>query len=151
MFNLIFFPGTGLYERAVDDGLIEGTHDSGYELDYLSGLNYKGHGWKKTNLFLNGLLFLMDGTCTRYRIGIMPRFLINKLLLPRQIEFNENYPFVIRFWISIKLLLKSMRNSAGLLLKRIIRNPTILFNPGYYFRMKILGWKSAEYSPVEDT
>jgi hypothetical protein len=151
MFNLIFFPGTGLFERALQDGLIEGAHDSGYELDYLSGLDYTNHGWKKTNLFLNGLLFLMDGTCTRYRIGILPRLFINQLLLPQQIEFNEKYSFGIRFCISVKLLLKSMRNLVGRWLKRIIRNPTILFNPGYYFRMKYLGGKSVEFSPVEDS
>ncbi|NTW39359.1 MAG: hypothetical protein HGA44_05625, partial [Cellulomonadaceae bacterium] len=38
VYNLVFFPGTVLFDHACRDRLIEGKADSGYELDYKAGL-----------------------------------------------------------------------------------------------------------------
>ena len=136
MYNLVFFPGSALYERAITDRLIEGTYDSGYELDFLGGLNYKQHAWKRKNLYLNGLIFLMEGHCTRHRIGILPRSSISALLVPHRIEFNENHPSAITVMISIKFLENSVRHLGARLLKKVIGNPAAVYNLGHHIRMK---------------
>jgi anaerobic magnesium-protoporphyrin IX monomethyl ester cyclase len=137
IYNLVFFPGSALYERAIGDGLIEGVHDSGYELDFLGGLHYKGHGWKRKNLYLNGLLFLMAGRCRRYRIGLLPRSWINALLAPQQIEFHESHPSAIRVMISIKVFLNRLRYWAAQRLKTILGNPAAVFSFGHHMQMKL--------------
>ena len=60
-FNLVFFPGSVLYERAVAAGLIKGREDSGYDLHYREGLQYSGHAWKAKNLYLNAVMYMMEG------------------------------------------------------------------------------------------
>lgn len=137
IYNLIFFPGSALYDRAIGDKLIEGIHDCAYDLDFLSGYHYKKHGWKKKYLYLNGLIFLMHGHCTRHRVGILPRSLINVLISPRQIDFNEKHPSSIRVMISIKLLLNLFRYSAAQWLKKVTGNPVVVFNLGYQIRTKV--------------
>ena len=124
-YNLVFFPGSGLYERGIADGLIAGRSDSGYELDYLSGLKYEGYLWKKKNLYLNGLLSLMDGACTRNFLGFLPRFLFDTLLHPPLIEFNEDHTFIIKFLIAVKVFYIQVRHLAIRLLRKIIRNPAV--------------------------
>jgi radical SAM superfamily enzyme YgiQ (UPF0313 family) len=142
IYNLVFFPGSALYERAIADRLIEGFHDCAYELDFLAGLNYEQHFWKKKNLYLNGLIFLMHGHCTRHRIGILPRSLISGLLAPSRIEFNENHPSAIRIMIAIKLLLNRVRRWGARWLKRIV-SPAVVYNLVYHVRMKL----SATHKP----
>jgi anaerobic magnesium-protoporphyrin IX monomethyl ester cyclase len=137
IYNLVFFPGSALYERATRDRLIEGAHDCGYELDFLSGLNYKEHSWKKKNLYLNGLIFLMEGSSSRYRIGILPRSLISTLLRPQQIEFGEKHPSAIKAGISLKIFLNSTWHLGARLLRRIIGNPRVLHSFGYYLWKRI--------------
>lgn len=41
-FNLIFFPGSVFYARAVEAGLISGKGDSRYDLHYRGGLRLRG-------------------------------------------------------------------------------------------------------------
>ena len=141
-YNLVFFPGSYLFDRAVKDGLIEGKHDSGYDLDYLCGLDYGGHTWKSKNLYLNGLIFLMEGYCGRYRIGLLPRPFIKILLHPRLIEFNEKHRFAIQAIISIKLLGISVRHRGAWLVRRtvrrIIRDPAVSFKFLSLLKTKVL-------------
>jgi radical SAM superfamily enzyme YgiQ (UPF0313 family) len=138
IYNLVFFPGSFLYERAVQDGLIGGFHDSGYELDFLSGLNYTKHSWKRKNMYLNGLLFLMAGLCTRNRVGTLPRWSIKALLTQNLIEFNENHPSGIRVMISVKFFLNLIRFLGANWLKRILRDPTVVPNLHYHLRRKVI-------------
>jgi radical SAM superfamily enzyme YgiQ (UPF0313 family) len=88
-FNLLFFPGSALYERALADGTISGAWDSGGELHPRVGFQYKSHAWKRKNLYLNTLLFLADGKATALRIGFLPRFLLPSLIHPRMIRFAD--------------------------------------------------------------
>ncbi|MCE5257574.1 MAG: B12-binding domain-containing radical SAM protein [Chloroflexi bacterium] len=124
-YSLIFFPGSDLYERAVRDGLIKGKSDCGYEMDYLTGLKYKEHAWKKKNLYLNGLISLMDGTCARNHLGFLPRFMLQTLLQPRFIAFNDKHPFIIKHWISLKILYIKARRVVVRLLKNANSNPAM--------------------------
>ena len=135
-YNLVFFPGSDLYDRAIEDGLIQGDYDSGYELDFLGGLNYKKHPWKQKNLYLNGLLFLMEGLSTRYLIGIVPRFLLNLVLRPRYVDLNEKNKFVIKWVISIKYAINSLWHLAAKVLRKILGDPTVIYNLGYHLRLK---------------
>lgn len=137
IYNLMFFPGSALYERAMRDGLIAGTHDCGYELDFHGGLDYKQHAWKQKNLYLNGLIFLMEGWCVRHRIGILPRLFVNTLLAPDWTEFNENHLSGIRIMISIRFLVNSIRHWGARWLKKIIGNPVMVYNLGYHLRARI--------------
>ena len=50
-------------------GLIHGKADSGFDLQYRGGLKYDDHPWKTKNLYLNGLMFMMEGKVTRRRLG----------------------------------------------------------------------------------
>jgi hypothetical protein len=133
-FNLVFFPGSALHERAVGDGLIGGKLDSGYELDFLGGLHYEGHRWKRKNLYLNGLLFLMEGKSTPRRLGSLPRFTLSALLSARMINFNERHSVVIQTLIALKLFLLACRRQGARLLKMILPNPTAVYNLRYHFR-----------------
>ncbi len=145
-YNLVFFPGSDLYKKAIEGGLIRGKHESGYELDYLSGLNYATHAWKKRNLYLNGLIYLMQGTSTRLRVGSLPRFLISSLLNPRYIEVNEKYPLLIRLSIGVQLYLFKLMHFAGRILQRITGDSTAKFNFAFFLRKKSLE-NVARYSP----
>jgi len=136
-FNLIFFPGSVLYERAVQDGLIQGKQDSGYELDFRAGLRYKGHAWKLKNLYLNGILFMMEGKSTTYRLGLLPRFLIPSLIYPKTVNFNNKYPGIIRYMIEVKMFALSLRSLGAKFLKRVIGDPTAVYNIGGYFKKQL--------------
>ena len=46
-YNLVFLPGTLLYDFAVRDGIIDGKKDSGYDIDFLAGLKYENHPCRK--------------------------------------------------------------------------------------------------------
>jgi radical SAM superfamily enzyme YgiQ (UPF0313 family) len=119
IYNLVFFPGSELYERAVQDTLIEGEQDSGYQLDFLGGLNYQGHPWKKKNLYLNGLLSFMGGSCSKRFIGNVPRIFVRALLHPKHMEFHEKNPFVFQTILSIKSTVTSIGHLGGQLRKMV--------------------------------
>lgn len=136
-YNLVFFPGSDLYQRAIQDGLIHGEYDSGYELDFLGGLNYNRHPWKEKNLYLNGIVFLMEGLCSKHFIGSLPRFITNKLLLPQNAVLNDNNEFVIKSMIAIKFFINRVSHLGAQLLRKIIGDPTVIYNLGYHIRKKV--------------
>ncbi len=129
-YNLVFFPGTLLYEAAVRDGIISGSHDSGFELDFLAGFNFKKHPWKRTNLYLNGLLYLMAGKVTRRRLGIVPRHSLGFLLKPAVVAFNERHTVFIRGLIAFKMFAWKLRALCAYLLKKVLRDPTAIYKIG---------------------
>jgi len=136
-YNLVFLPGTLLYEFAVRDGIIDGKKDSGYEIDFLAGLKYKDHAWKRKNLYLNGVLYLMAGKSTKYRLGLLPRFLIFSLISPKIVRFNNKHPAIIRYMIRIKMDTLSLRNHVAKYLKRVIGDPTAVYNIGGYIKNQL--------------
>lgn len=129
-YNLVFVPGTLLYEAAVKDGIIAGSQDSGFELDFLGGLNYKNHAWKKTNLYLNGLLYLMAGKVARRRLGLVPRRLLDLLLRPGIIAFHEKHTLGIRGLITLKLHLWKLRSLGAHIVKKLLKDPRAIYRVG---------------------
>ena len=136
-YNLVLFPGSVLYERAIRDRLIDGKQDSGYEIDFRSGLRYEGHTWKRKNLYLNGLLFLMEGKSSRHRLGALPRFLVPFLLHPKMVNFNDKHPVVIRCMIAIKMFTLSVRTCVARLLKLFIEDPTSVYDLRRFIKSKL--------------
>ncbi len=128
VYNLVFFPGTALYDRAVGDGLIRGKADSGFELDYRAGLRYRDHAWKQKNLYLNGLLFLMDGKASARRLGVIPRGMISWLLQPGVIHWAERHPLPVRTAIAAKSGVLGLRKFVSRRLQRILKDPRAVYD-----------------------
>ncbi|HOY58656.1 MAG TPA: radical SAM protein [Verrucomicrobiota bacterium] len=128
VYNLVFFPGTALYDRAIQDGLIDGKRHSGYELDYRSGLKYKSHPWKLKNLYLNGLLSLMEGKVNGYRLGFVPRCLLPWLLRPSVLTFGERHRLPMKMLIWSKIRFLQLRKLVARLVQRALGDPTSVYN-----------------------
>ena len=131
-YSLVFFPGTLLYDRAVRDGMINGVQDSACELDFLGGLDYRKHPWKRTHLYLNGLLYLMVGKCTRWRLGLVPRGALEWLLRPGVIAFNEKHTVFIRSLIRFKTITLNLRILCARVFKKLLKDPMVIYNRKKY-------------------
>ena len=144
MFNLIFFPGSVLYDDALAAGYITGKSDSGYNLHYREGLVYEKHLWKQKNLYLNALLFLMEGKITRTRLGAIPRFLLPVLTKPSIIELNIRHNALAKAMVMAKLAILKIRTLVGRTVKRLVPNPRIIYNPTDFAKRclgKVLLWQ----------
>ena len=126
MYNLIFLPGSILYEMALRDEIISGKKDSAYEMNILGGFKSAGHAWKSKNFYLNALLYLMEGKATRHRLGLIPRFLIGYLINYKAIELSNAYPSLIRSIVKLKLSAMKVKGHGILLIKRILKNPQLI-------------------------
>tara|TARA_Y100000310_G_scaffold56739_1_gene52059 strand:- start:2981 stop:4585 length:1605 start_codon:yes stop_codon:yes gene_type:complete len=92
-FGLVFFPGTPLYDMAVKDGIVKKFEDSGYDLDFNDMSQHLGLGRK--NFYLNCLINYMGGSTTRYRHGLLPKFILPFLLNTKIINFfDKNHNFL---------------------------------------------------------
>lgn len=128
VYSLVFFPGTVLYDNACRDRLIEGKEDSGFELDYKAGLNYQKHPWKLKNLYLNTLLFLMEGKTGFFRIGLLPRVMLPLLIHPLTIRVVGGLPFVVKGAVHVKVALLGLRKRVAYFLQRLFRNPQVVYD-----------------------
>ncbi len=137
-YNLVFIPGTVLFEKAVRDGIIKGIEDSGFEMDFLAGLEYRNHAWKQNNLYLNGLISLMTGRSTRRRLGFMPRILIPTLIDPRMIDFIDRHPVISTSFITLAGWGLRMRRKAAESAFIIFKDPRVAYDP-QILKQKILG------------
>ncbi|MGP8246687.1 MAG: B12-binding domain-containing radical SAM protein [Bryobacteraceae bacterium] len=136
IYNLVFFPGSELFDRAVRDGMIAGTRDSGVELHFRAGLQYRKHAWKQSNLYLNALLFLTEGKATRRRLGLLPRGMIPFLTRPAVIDFMDRQRTLCRIAIASKVLLLRTRARVGAVLKSLVKNPADAYNLPRYLKRK---------------
>lgn len=84
--NLVFFPGTQLYRRAVKDGIIKTEKDTAQFLNYWD--RSKHILLKRKNVYLNLILNLMRGSVTKSRFGMMPCFVLNFLLQEQRVKRN---------------------------------------------------------------
>jgi len=84
--NLIFFEGTPLYRKALQDGFIKQESDTAEMLNYWD--RWQHIKLKKKNPYLNLLLNLMRGPATKTRLGLMPRKLVQKLINPKLVSYN---------------------------------------------------------------
>lgn len=90
--NLVFFPGSQLYRRAIADGTIRSEKDTAAQLNYWD--RSKHILLKRKNIYLNLILNLMRGPVTEKRSGLMPNFLLDYLLNPKRIKRNLKNPFL---------------------------------------------------------
>jgi anaerobic magnesium-protoporphyrin IX monomethyl ester cyclase len=134
VFNLIFFPGSTLYDRGLSAGLIHGKADSGFDLQYRGGLKYDSHAWKTKNLYLDGLMFMMEGKVTNTRLGALPRFLVLFLLRPSFVAFNERHLAFAKTMIWMKMKFLRVRTGVGTAVKRVLLHPEAIYNPGMFIR-----------------
>ena len=129
-YNLVFMPGTHLFERACRDGVINGIEDSGYELDFLAGFDYRGHAWKMNDLYLNGLLSLMTGKATRRRTGFIPRVILPALIRPRWLDFNDRHLAISKSMVGVARAGLKLRRKVLILASKVLKDPSTIYNPG---------------------
>src|SRR3989338_1166809 len=84
--NLIFFEGTPLYKKALDDGYIKTYNDTAGNLNYWD--RWKHIKLKKKNPYLNLVLNMMRGSCTNRRYGLLPAWFVDYLTSPRVVKYN---------------------------------------------------------------
>ena len=101
IFNLVFFPGSEIYNYAVRDGIISGREDSCYELDFHDHDQGKHLERKSKNAYLNSLLYLMRGYAKRHHIGAIPRFLFPVLVNPNVVSLFERFPSLTKMNIGL--------------------------------------------------
>jgi radical SAM superfamily enzyme YgiQ (UPF0313 family) len=82
--NLVFFPGSKLYQKALEDKIIKTKKDSASQLNYWD--RSKHILLKKKNIYLNLIFNLMRGPVTEKRFGLMPNFILNWLLKEKRVK-----------------------------------------------------------------
>jgi anaerobic magnesium-protoporphyrin IX monomethyl ester cyclase len=136
-FNLVFFPGSALYEQAIAAGFIKGREDSGYDLHYREGLAYSRHPWKAKNLYLNAVMYMMEGKVTPSRMGVLPRFLVRWMLNLRFVSFNERHLALAKMMIWSKTQLLTVRSWVGIAVKRTFPHPEAIYHPGLFLKGRL--------------
>ena len=84
--NLIFFEGTPLYHKALQDGTIKDGRDSASDLNYWD--RWKHIKLKRKNAYLNLVLNMMRGVVTDTRYGVLPAGIVKLLVRQRMVDFN---------------------------------------------------------------
>ena len=84
--NLIYFEGTPLYRKALEDGHIKSEKDSASTLNYWD--RWAHIKLKKRNEYLTLVLNLMRGPSTKTRIGLMPRKFLGFLIKEKVVDYN---------------------------------------------------------------
>ena len=94
--NLIFFEGTPLYRKALEDGLLKTYNDEANNLNYWD--RWKHIKLKKKNPYLNLVLNMMRGPCTERRYGMLPASFVNYLTKQNVLEYhvkNERPTYIV--------------------------------------------------------
>ena len=111
-YNLVFFPGIALYNKAKEEGVIKNEEDAGYESDYF---NVDYHVKKATNVYLNNVIFWISGMHKGWKSGKIPKFLLKFLLRNSTINLFEKYR-------NIPMLLTYLYTLPGYVKLRIYNN-----------------------------
>ena len=97
--NLVFFHGSKLHARALEDKIIQNKADDAVNLNYW---DRSAHILlKRKNMYLVLILNLMRGSVTNSRFGPMPNFMINFLLKPSRIKKNLKNPFLTLLFLKL--------------------------------------------------
>ncbi|MFH1711078.1 MAG: radical SAM protein [Nanoarchaeota archaeon] len=89
--NLVFFPGSQLYKKAIQDKVIKSEKDTASKLNYWD--RSKHILLKRKNIYLNLILNLMRGSVNERRFGFLPNPLLNWLLKAERVRKNLKNPF----------------------------------------------------------
>lgn len=126
-YNLVFLPGTQLFERASADGIISGIEESGHAMDFLAGYDYRGPAWKSRNLFLNSLLSLMAGRHTARRMGVVPAAMLPALTRRQIIDICDRQAWIGKLLVRAGRWTITGRRRALVLLSGVIGDPKLLY------------------------
>jgi len=111
-FGLALFPGVELFEMARKDGVIRTKEEACYDVDYFAFPEHLKR--KKTNIYLNALLFWMQGQVTATRLGTIPRSILPILLSKRVISLSYRVPYVVLFtnrvMVTIRYVLRYLKS-----------------------------------------
>jgi anaerobic magnesium-protoporphyrin IX monomethyl ester cyclase len=124
--NLVFFPGSGLYDRAIKDPKLKDSVIKSAQLNYWD--RSKHILLKKENMYLVLILNLMRGSVTKTRFGPTPNFLINFLLKPKRIKYhlkNQSMTYIALSFMSISDIFRER------IAKPIYRSTPINFKKWY--------------------
>ena len=124
--NLIFFEGTPLYKKAIEDGYIKNGFDSATELNYWD--RWQHIKLKKKNAYLNLVLNLMRGRCTDKRYGIIPSWSLKILINDKIVNFNLK--FILPTYI-VGYLVQGMDNFREYIVKPMYRMMPTSFKVWY--------------------
>jgi len=124
--KLVFFPGSQLYKRAVDDKTIKTEKDAAFKLNYWD--RAKHIRLKEKNAYLVLILNLMRGSATEKRFGFMPSFLVNWLLFSKRVEKNLKNPFSTKIVLKLVEIIDLIREK---ILKPAYRSMPVNFKIWY--------------------
>jgi len=122
--NLVFFPGSKLYDRAKNDGIIKTEKDTSIHLNYADRCGHILSRRKNINVYLNLILNLMRGNVTDRKYGILSNSLLNFLTEEKRVKNYSKKPFLaIMFIYSLKRyeMLKNVLIKVYLSLPRFVR------------------------------
>ena len=135
-YNLVFIPGTKLFNRACRDGTIHGLSDSACEIDFLAGFRHEGYAWKRKNLYLNSLTSMMVGKSTVMRMGYLPKALIPALTGKRMIAFCESHSRIGESIMALSNFGLRVRRAVAILAGRLLPDYRIVYDlKGYWKRL----------------
>ena len=124
--NLIFFEGTPLYKKAIEDGLIKTYNDTAGTLNYWD--RWKHIKLKKKNPYLNLVLNMMRGSVTERRYGLLPAWYVNYLTRPDVVKRNIKNE---RPTYAIGEIVEVMDNTREKIVKPIYRKTPVAFKTFY--------------------
>lgn len=87
VFNMVLFPGSYTYKKAIELGLLKNSQRGCVDLDYTNHFEHVKIKKKLLSNRLHILLNLMQGYFTTRRCGKIPRHLINFLMKTRKSDF----------------------------------------------------------------
>lgn len=124
--NLIFFEGTPLYKKALEDGYIKTYNDTAGMLNYWD--RWKHIKLKKKNPYLNLVLNMMRGSCTERRYGLLPAWFVDYLTSSNTVSYNvENE----KPTYTVGELVEVMDNTREKIVKPIYRSMPVSFKVFY--------------------
>ena len=124
--NLVFFPGTGIYERAKMNPKLKKIVEESSKLNYWD--RNKHILLKRKDMYLVLILNLMRGSVTENRFGLMPNKLINYLLKPSRIKYNLNNPALTYIGLSFVSVMDLTRERIA---KPLYRSTPVNFKVWY--------------------
>jgi len=134
-YNLVFIPGTQLFDRACADGIIANETDSAFEIDFI-GFDPSGHDWKLKNLYLNALMALMVGKSTRLRLGWMPRFLLSPLTSEPVVEFCDRHQGIGGMLVWLAQIGLKARRAALIVANKVLPDRRMAYGLRYLVRRR---------------
>lgn len=116
--NLVFFPGSGLYNRAFNDPELKKQLEISWRLNYWD--RSKHILLKRKNMYLVLVLNLMRGSVNSSKYGMLPKFILNYLTDEKRIEQNLKNPRKTIFALKILGLTDSFRENVAKKVYRLL-------------------------------